>query len=100
MKKGELSRDELILALDLYFQYRDDKLLGDAAVKALAQELDRELNPIDVVVHGFAWDDPARPWRTTSLPGEDARRIWREFKDDRAALKKAAAAIRKPPKAS
>ena len=94
-KKGELTRDEIILCLDLYFQYRDDKLTGDAAIKALATEMDREVGPVDVVVHAFAWDDPQRPWRQTTLGSEEARRLWRELKDDRAALKKQAAAIRK-----
>jgi hypothetical protein len=96
MKKGELTQDELVLALELYFQYRDDKLIGDAAIRALAEELDREVAPVDVVVRAFAWDDPGRPWRQGPIPGENARRVWREHKDDRAALKKHAAQIRKP----
>ncbi len=98
MKKGELSRDELILALDLYFQFREDGLHGDAPIRELAKELDREVNPVDVAVRAFAWDDPRRPWRQGPVPGEEARRLWQEHKDDRPALKKHAAAIRKPPK--
>jgi hypothetical protein len=99
MKKGDLSRDELVLALDLYFQFRNDGLVGDAPIRALAKELDRELAPVDVAVRAYAWDDPARPWRQASVPGEEARRVWRELKDDRDALKKLAAQIRKQPKA-
>jgi len=97
-KKGDLTRDELVLALDLYFQYRDDHLTGDAPIRALAQELDRDFGPVDVAVRAYAWDDPARPWRQASVPGEEARRIWREHQD-RAALKKHAAQIRKQTKA-
>jgi hypothetical protein len=96
MKRGDLTRDELVLALDLYFQYRDDGLHGDAATRQLAEELDREYGAIDVVVRAYAWDDPKRPWRQASVPGEEARRVWQEFKDERAVLKKKVAALRKP----
>ncbi len=95
MKRGDLSRDELILALELYFQYRDDGVTGDAAIRALAQELDREFKTVDVAVRAFAWDDPGRPWRQASVLGEEARRIWLENRNDRAALQKHAAQIRK-----
>lgn len=105
------SRDELILALDLYFTMDFPNVAGSppvADVKALSDTLNklsihterpdaqrfRNLSGVAMKLSNFLSLDPSTSWQGLSHGGKMDEVIWKEFVNDRERIHSIAAAIR------
>ena len=87
------TRDELILALDLYRRKGTLRPIHEDVIK-LSMEIDRTPGSVSLRLGNFLALDPAAPEKGLTNWSEDCRKIWEEFEDDPARLRTAASAIR------